>query len=81
MATSHTCRFARHKWTRKQGVDHLTCFRCGATRPYAKTPRCRLGSHRWVGVQKDGGDPYRECFFCRKYGGGRKDFAVGAPPT
>ena len=76
MATSRACRFGRHQWTKSRGVEHLTCFRCGASRDYGKTLRCRAGTHRWIGVQKDGGEPYRECFFCRKYGGSPKDAMI-----
>ena len=60
-------------------ASSLTCFYCGKSRPVGgKTLRCYLGRHRWVGVSKDGGEPYRECLFCRKYGRSPKFYAGGS---
>jgi hypothetical protein len=34
-----------------------------------------------VGVKKDDGEPYRECLFCRTYGGSPKEAIIlSAPP-
>jgi hypothetical protein len=70
MATKRRCSVGLHRWTTKGG-NTVTCFDCGTSRPRGKKRfRCYLGRHRWLGVKKDGGEPYRECFFCRKYSAG-----------
>jgi hypothetical protein len=71
------CAVGAHRWTFDDS-NALTCFRCGRQRIVGKTMRCRLGMHHWVGVSKDGGEPYRECSFCRKYGGSPRPPQGGA---
>ncbi|HET7450145.1 MAG TPA: hypothetical protein VFJ78_06070 [Gaiellaceae bacterium] len=69
MATPLRCSLRLHHWTKASGGPTLTCARCKQTRPVGKMLRCRIGIHRWMGVRRDGGEPFRECFYCLKYGG------------
>jgi len=63
------CSFGRHRWVWDEG-DTVECFRCHKQKTVGQRLLCRFGVHHWVWVSKAGdAEPYRECCFCRKYGG------------
>jgi hypothetical protein len=70
------CSLGLHRWT-TDGGPVLTCFRCGKQRPIGKALRCRIGMHRWGVKPAEGGGQYRECLFCRMYGGTPPDPPLG----
>jgi hypothetical protein len=63
------CSLGRHRWVWDES-DTVECSRCHKQTIVGQRLRCRLGIHHYVWVSKTGNaEPYRECCFCRKYGG------------
>ena len=72
MPKTRRCSVGLHRWTKEAEGTTLRCFNCRTERPVGKRLRCRLGLHRWMGISKDGGESFRQCFYCLKYGGSPK---------
>jgi hypothetical protein len=53
----------KHRWVKEPA--ELRCFDCGATRPVARTFRCRIGMHSYMAIEREGAQ-YEECLYCRK---------------